>query len=170
MAAMIAYHNREYATSHELHHFTSFDLEKTWECSREEAIHRVTLFSHSEHHFEISEVHGATVALMMLAGKYDLVAVTARDSKSAPRTLPLIEKLFGDLFTDVHFLGYHKSKGEFCKEQGILFLVDDGLHNAHTAGEHGIPVYLMDRPWNQGELPTNTVRVFGWDDVLLRVL
>jgi uncharacterized HAD superfamily protein len=171
MRGMCAYHNREYGTTHEVRHFTSFALDETWGCTKEEVIHRVTRFAHSEEHMQISAVDGAVDSFALLSVTHDLIAITAREPKSAPHTLPLVELLFGDLFAEVHFLGHTKSKGEFCVEHDVAFIVDDALHNMHSVSEKGIPVYLMDRPWNQhDELPQNVVRVFHWEDVLRHVL
>jgi len=29
-----------------------------------------------------------------------------------------------------------------------------------------VPVFLVDRPWNQGDLPQNVTRVGSWDQLL----
>ncbi len=166
VAGLIEFHNKKYGHAHERHHFTNWNIHETWGCTEEEGTRRIVEFYHSEHHQEITAIPGALDALLELSAEYDLVAITARDPIRAPRVLPLIERLFGNIFTEVHFLGHQLSKGDKCVELGVRFMVDDALHNAHSVGERGIQVFLMNQPWNQGTLPPNTIRVANWQEVI----
>lgn len=167
VAGFMSYHNRVYGGVLEQHHFTTWNICEVLGCTEIEATRRCVEFFHTEEHFDLGAVPGAKDALTLLSHKYDLVAITAREPERAPRMLHVVERHFGKLFTDVHFLGHQKPKGDHCAELGVHFMVDDGLHNAHSVGGEGIRVYLMDRPWNQCEvLPPNTIRVFHWDDIV----
>lgn len=167
VAGFIVYHNRVYGTALARHHFTDFDWHGILGCSEDEASRRVVEFFHSDEHQLLDAVPGAKEALLLLRAKYNVIGITARSPERAPRLLQVVTRLFGDVFTDVHFLGQQKPKGDLCAKLGVRFMVDDGLHNARSVGERGIRVYLMDTPWNQCEvLPPNTIRVFHWNDVL----
>lgn len=171
MSGMIAYHNHVYGTVHELRHFTTFDgIHDVWGCTMGEARRRVTEFTDSSEHGEISAVPGSCVALGKLSLEHEIVGITAREVSRAPITLPLVKRLFGEIFSTVHFVGHQKEKGQLCEEIGARFMVDDGLHNAHSVGSRGIQVFLFDRPWNQGALPPYTIRVRHWDEILHYVL
>lgn len=170
MLGMTAYHNRVYGATHERHHFTTFDLHEIWGCTREEATRRIMEFVHSDGHTQIVAVDGSLEALVKLSAEYELIVITARESTRAAVTLPLVERLFGDLFSAVHFLGHQKEKGALCEELGVSFMVDDGLHNAHSVGGRGIQVFLLDQPWNQGDLPPSTMRVEHWDEIVNHLL
>ena len=168
VAGLILFHNEKYGHAHERNQFTNWNIHETWGCTEEEGTRRIVEFYHSDHHQEIGAVPGALEALLTLSVDYDLVVITARDAIRAPLVLPLIERHFGSIFSDVHFLGHQMSKGDKCAELGVRFLVDDALHNAHSVGEKGIPVFLMNQPWNQGTLPRNTIRTANWQEVIAR--
>jgi uncharacterized HAD superfamily protein len=167
MQGMITYHNRVYDAAHELCHFTTFDnIHDVWGCSLIEARRRVTEFTDSIEHGAISAVPGSIRALEMLSLEHEIVGITAREPTRAHVTLPLVKRLFGEIFSTVHFVGHKKEKGSLCEELGVRFMVDDGLHNARSVGARGISVFLLDRPWNQGDLPTSTMRVKHWDEIV----
>ncbi len=166
MLGMSLFHNQRYGTTHDgLHHFKTWHLHDTWECTKEEAVSRITEFVFSDDHKGITPLSGALPSLHMLAQAYDLIAITAREPEKAGPTLELVDQLFGNLFLDVHLLGHTQKKGDLCDALGVRLMIDDGLHNAESIGEKGIPVLLMDMPWNQGALPPHTTRVFHWDEI-----
>lgn len=163
------YHNRVYGSAFEQQHFQSWQMHEVLGCSEKEGRKRIVDFYHADDHQNIEPVDGAQNALRILGMDSDLLAITARDLSRSARMLDLVQWHFKNIFCDVHFLGFQKQKGEHCAELGIQFMVDDGLHNAQSVGERGIPVYLMNKPWNQcaeDSLPPKTIRVFSWDDVL----
>lgn len=167
VAGFMGYHNRVYGTTLEWHQFTNWDWHHVLGVSEEEAKRRGIEFYHSEDHLKLGAVPGAKEALSLFQEKYTIIGITAREPVRAPRMRIVVRKLFGDLFSRIHFLGVQKSKGGVCAKLGVRFMVDDGLHNAQSVGEQGIRVYLMDKPWNQREvLPPNTTRVFHWDDIV----
>ena len=168
------FHNEAYGTAYERHHYTTFDLQHVWGCTEDEANRRVECFFDSPVHRTITAVLGAKEALTELTSAYEPVAITARGHRHAHLAHELIERYFSGIFGEVHFLGHHadrhagpkKTKGALCQELGVRFMVDDALHNAQSVGEKGIPVFLMNQPWNQGELPPNTIRVSQWSEIL----
>jgi len=59
-----------------------------------------------------------------------------------------------------------RTKSSVCKELGIDIFIEDAPVYAKNISEAGIPVILIDAPWNRetsGELIT---RVYSWDEVL----
>lgn len=167
MAGMIAHHNRVYGTTHKREHFSSFHLHVTLGCTPEEAGRRVSEFFHSDEHQEILPIEGAVSALTILSRDYEPIGITAREKSAEHRTIELVRKHFNNLFSEFRFVGHLKSKGEVCEEIGASFMVDDALHNAISVSAYGIPVFLLDTPWNQGALPRGVVRVKSWEELLL---
>ena len=145
---------------------TTFHPHEIWGCTEAEAILRIIDFTNSDEHREMPAVPGAVESLQALNGEYELIAITARHPDRTEVTLEVTKRLFGSLFQDIHFLGHLKSKGDFCVEHDITCMVDDALHNAQSVGGKGIPVFLLDRPWNQGTLPLNTTRVLDWAEIM----
>ena len=167
VAGLCVYLNRVYGGALTHQHFTTWHIHEVIGCDEEEATRRVAEFCHSDDHKALDAITGAVESLQLLSAIFEPIAITARDAPHAPLMLPIVERHFGNLFTDVHFLGHHKSKGDMCVELGIHFMVDDGLHNADSVGTQGIRVYLMDQPWNQCDvLPPNTIRVYSWEDIV----
>ena len=59
-----------------------------------------------------------------------------------------------------------KSKAQVCKSLGVDVFIEDALEHALPLANNGIPVLLFDRPWNRGQEPANTTRVFSWSGIL----
>ncbi|MHB8652220.1 MAG: 5' nucleotidase, NT5C type [Minisyncoccota bacterium] len=172
-AGLALYHKALYGTSYEKKDILQFDLEQLWGCTRAEAVRRVYEFYHSEHHANLLPVEGAVEALKQLREENTLVMITSRPESVRGLTLDLLGKHIDEVFESTHFLGhYHdakgsqKTKGEVCKEILIDIFIEDSIGNAVTVSEKGIPVLLLDAPWNQGGIPKHITRVFGWSNVL----
>ncbi len=58
-----------------------------------------------------------------------------------------------------------QEKYEACKKQGVEVMVDDRPEIVLYLAERGIPVLMMDAPYNQKVQHDNVTRVHGWDDV-----
>jgi len=160
------WHNRVYGGAHEQKDFTTWQFHEIWGCEQGDVHRRVIEFYGTPEHQEITAISGSQDALRALKDNYELIAITARGVEYAPRMLEIINRYFSDVFADVHFIGIGKTKGAHCVEIGVTLMIDDALHNAQSVGEQGIPVLLMNQPWNQGELPINTTRVMGWKEVV----
>ncbi len=168
--ALCVYHNRVYGGALEKHHMITFHTHEVWGCTEKEALQRIVDFVNSEEHRQMGVVPGAIESLRVFAQHFELIGITARDPARAHATLELTERLLGRLLPQIHFLGYSKTKGDFCVEHGISLMSDDALHNAKSVGEKGIPVFLLDQPWNQGNLPPNTTRVRDWAHIRSLIL
>jgi uncharacterized protein len=57
-------------------------------------------------------------------------------------------------------------KRRIIREHRLDLLIDDELHVAMGVALAGIPVLLVDRPWNQGTLPAGITRVGNWSEIL----
>ena len=86
----------------------------------------------------------------------------------------MAQKNIPGLLKGIHFTNqYHgkesekRDKASICKELNVEIFIDDALHNAENIITAGVPVLLLDSPWNQ----TNTLhplitRVHSWKEIL----
>lgn len=95
--------------------------------------------------------------------------ITARPSFTKEATEKWLKKhglMVPGVTLDCCDYGKDKPDTEFKKEVverlGIDILIED---NKEIAEVMSIPVLLLDRPWNQGELPKNVRRVKGWQEI-----
>jgi len=170
--AIVVFYNTKYGTSYTRDHITTYALEDTWGCTQEEAHKRIADFYHTEEHQKTLPVHGAVEGVTALSTHNTLYVVTARPHGFRERTLLWLEKHFPNIFKGVHFTQAYlgdknaRNKAEICKELGIELFVEDSLKNARRIAEVGIPVFLIDTPWNQGEPHPLVTRVQSWEEIV----
>lgn len=171
-APFIEYHNMKHGTNLTRDHITSFYLEDIIGGTREEMTKKIYEFYFSEQHENSLPVEGAQEAIKYLAEQYTLVIVTAKPEDVKEKTLLWLERHYPNTFDQVYFTGQHhgngkkKSKVEICKEIGIEIFIDDHIDNAKNISKEGIPVLLLDAPWNQEEVPYPIVRVRTWKEIV----
>jgi uncharacterized HAD superfamily protein len=99
-----------------------------------------------------------------------LVVVTGRLTVHQEHTRRLLQRAgIAELFEElVHRDGEAAVdyKPRIVREKRLQLLIEDELHVALAAAQVPVPVFLMDRPWNQGDLPQNVTRVGSWDQLL----
>ncbi len=167
------YHNALYGTTLTRKELTTYHFEQLWKCPREEMVRRVMEYYHSKEHELIEAIEGVHAALTRHKRRFRYVCITARPDSVRAHTLPILERHFPKLITSAHFLGHlelgstnARSKAEVCHEIGAVLLVEDSLYNAEIAAKAGIPVLLIDTPWNQTpHLHALIRRVFDWNEI-----
>ena len=171
--AICIWHNANHGTSYTKNDVFSYEFNRVWGCTTEEALARVREFFHSEEHFCALPVMGAVSGLRFL-GEENIHIITARPLTVSGLTTRWLEKHFPDMVGRIHFVGkeegdchHQTTKPEICKSLGIEIFVDDALVHARGVAATGIPVLLFDNPWNQvDELPKNVERVYSWDEII----
>lgn len=173
MAPLFEFHNNRYGTTLKYEELLHFELEHFFGCGMEEKLRRILEFYLSVEHTQLVPVDGAVEALGMLSKTHIIHMVTARPIRVLKVTEALLERHFpkhfeGKHFTDHYFAkpGERTSKADICLKLGARAFIDDGLHNAIEVARVGIPVFLYDRPWNQGELSANITRVHSWREIV----
>jgi uncharacterized HAD superfamily protein len=172
MDAIIDFHNETFGTSLVKAQFRSFDLNEGWGGTMDEAIAKVHQF-HTTHHFaNIQPVPGAVDAIQYLKQKHQLHVVTARQTVVTKETHEWLDRYFPGAFASVHLTNSHglsgikRLKKDVCQEIHADVFVDDSLENVAQCSELGIPIFMLDYPWNQGSLPKNVHRVFSWTEIV----
>jgi uncharacterized HAD superfamily protein len=112
-------------------------------------------------------------AIKELPRNNTLIVVTAREDAHIEITHAWLNLHLPDIFNSVIFTNHNhadatkrRKKSEVCKEQNIDVFIDDSMSNVLDVSSVVKRVFLFDAPWNQGELPENAERVFGWDEIV----
>lgn len=169
------YHNKYYGTSYEFSHIWTYDMAKFLQLEEEEKNRRVVEFYNSAEHAAGEPVEGALEALEILSKKYVLHIVSARPEHMREFT----EAWLGTrdarrFFENVHLTNAYltpdgtiaRSKVEVCREIHAAAHLEDALHHAKAVSAAGIPVYLLDKPWNQSKPIPGVTRVRDWNEIV----
>lgn len=151
----------------------TYRLEEFWNCEWEVANQVVLDFYDSKYFDQLKVVSGAKSAIKKLSKNYDLFAITSRPDFVGTRTRKWFDRNFPNLFKEIYFTNQHipdgankKLKSQVCIELGVNTMIDDNFDYALDCANNGIPVLMVDAPWNQGViLPENITRVKGWKEI-----
>lgn len=168
----IRWHNERYGTTVAYQDLFTHDMTVVWQLELEELLRRVDEFHRETDAYWSPAMPGAHEALHHLKESYQLEIVTARSVATRAKTLACLEALDLEVFSAVHFTNEYdpdpryptRSKVAICQEINAIALLEDAPRNAAQVAP-ALPVLLPDRPWNQGELPTNVIRVHSWTDI-----
>ncbi len=169
--SFLDFHNEVYGTAYERKDITQFDVEDLFGLTVEELKARLAKFYETDYHKNALPIEGAVWAIGELAQKHKLIIITSSPETAKEQILLWLDKHFGNAFQDIHFTKKHmfderRNKGEMCQEPGIEVFIDEALHNAEDIAAVGIPVYLPDVPWNQGETGPLVKRVYSWKEIV----
>ena len=102
----------------------------------------------------------------LLREGHEVIYITARTPEEREVTLRWLRKHEVPHLEDrVLFTGFGSKLG-LVRQWGIKAFVEDYLENAKMMAAVGIPVFLLDADYNQGELNENVVRCYNWRDVV----
>jgi len=177
VSAFLQFHNEKYGTKLNKNHFHVYEFEKVLGGTEENAADKAYEFFGTHHFKNIQPTEGARKAMEKLAkAGHELFVITSRQSEVVEDTKNWLEANFPKVFKEIHFTSnkYGRtnpniSKTDACKKIGISLLIEDNLEHASSCAAEGINVLLLDRPWNQGELPKNVKRFSLWEEVLKEI-
>lgn len=106
---------------------------------------------------------GAAYYLSRIKEYYDILIITARHKKYEQETKNWLQK-HGILYDDLILLGSYEKK-EACIENELGVMIEDTLEIGIEISAAGIPVILMDAPYNQGDLPELIYRRYSWSEI-----
>ncbi|MDD4335443.1 MAG: hypothetical protein PHY77_07540 [Desulfotomaculaceae bacterium] len=112
---------------------------------------------------EPAPIAGSSYYLGKLKQQHEICIITARDKKYYRETYNWLKK--NNLpYDELLLLGSHEKK-EFCLEKGLKVLIEDTLEIGIKVSAAGIPVLLMDAPYNCGALPELVYRKHSWEEI-----
>lgn len=122
---------------------------------------------HMEYLFSASKPMAGAVQSVhaLLQAGHAITYITARKSGEEERVTLKWFETQGIPVQRAVFTG-STSKTHAIKKFGIELFVEDFLTNALEIVEMGIPVLLLDAPYNQGKLPHGVVRCCNWHEIM----
>ncbi|MBU0483680.1 MAG: hypothetical protein KKB30_04105 [Proteobacteria bacterium] len=107
---------------------------------------------------------GSMVVLKKLSQKAPLTFITARPQKD-PIAQWLEANLGPEIFGACRLIatGEHDSKGEYIKNMGLKYFVDDRAQTCILLGKQDIIPIVFSQPWNQGK--HNLTSVENWQAI-----
>jgi len=109
----------------------------------------------------------------LASGGHRLFVVTGRLTSHREHTRRLLQRAgIAHLFEDLVHRNEEMAveyKPRIARERGLDCLIEDELHVAVAVARVPVSVLLVDRPWNQGDLPHGITRVTNWDHILRHV-
>jgi uncharacterized protein len=168
--------NEKLGTSYQLSDITTYKYQDVIDISENDVRTLLDEYTSSKNHIETKPVLGARSGLTCLQHK-EIILISARPEWKRAITEQWIDLHLPELLntSTMVLTSQHRpvdgmsrrEKGEIAKELAIDIFVEDSLDNALNISEHGIPVLLFDRPWNQAvELPANVTRVYTWEEIV----
>ncbi len=113
-------------------------------------------------------ITGASQYLGMIKEQHDIYIVTARDERYRQETTDWLNK-HNLPYDELLLLGSHEKK-EACLSRSLSVLVEDTLDIGVKVSSAGVPVLLLDAPYNQGDLPDLIYRAYSWFDVYRTII
>jgi uncharacterized HAD superfamily protein len=121
-------------------------------------------------------IEGGHEVLKRLKQRYDLIILTSRRGVLKVETLEWINRVFADVFSEIHFTGFYDTtrtdrhlltKGELAKQIGADYLIDDQPKHCFAAAEAGMKSVLFgDYAFSRHlELPDGVTRCNTWAEV-----
>jgi len=150
---------------------TTYSLSALFGITREEQRQLLQKFYSSPEFQAMPCIPGAVEGVARLRESSQLVSVTARSKSLEEQTRGWITKHFGNAFSGIFPTSFSLSgpsirKSAVCLDLGVRLTIEDSLHHATDIASEGIPVILLDKPWNQTDsLPENVTRVYSWEEI-----
>ncbi|MGI6491125.1 MAG: hypothetical protein GX949_05425 [Peptococcaceae bacterium] len=106
---------------------------------------------------------GAAHYLNEIKKNHDIFIVSARDEAFGKETREWLSK-HNLPYDEILLLGDHDKTGA-CLDNGLNVMIDDMLRISVEVSSAGVPVLLMDAPYNQGDLPDLVYRARSWREI-----
>jgi len=154
--------NNFFNKSKQLEEIHLYDIHKTYQISQRDL--KVFLEHRGRYLMKSPEpMTGASYYLGRIKQSHEIFIITARDKKYWDETQGWLKK-HGLPYDELLLLGSHDKK-ESCLERNVKVLVEDTLEIGAEVSSAGIPVLLLDAPYNQGDLPELVYRKRSWDEI-----
>ncbi|NLI11244.1 5' nucleotidase, NT5C type [Pelotomaculum propionicicum] len=154
--------NNYFNVNKQLNEMHLYNVLKTYEISQSEL--KLFLKHRGQYLMKSAEpVAGASHYLSRIKQQHEIYIITARDKRYQEETQEWLKK-HNLPYDELILLGSHDKK-EPCLERNLRVLVEDTLEIGVQVSAAGIPVLLLDAPYNQGTLPELVFRKHTWDEI-----
>ena len=113
-------------------------------------------------------IDGAAEIIELLHTEFSIHLISARTRSFSNHTINWLKKN-SIAYDNLILLGHH-DKRQSCMEENVCLFVEDNKKNAQQISSCGIPVYLFDATYNQGQLPCSIRRVYTWTELLNHIM
>lgn len=148
-----------------------------WQVDHEEWDRRSREYHNSKVIIDLSHDPASLNVLKKLKNDFDLIVVTSRNNSLKNDTITWVNNNYPDIFRDIYFTGFFNTidrnsavhtKGNFCKQLNVDYIIDDQVKHCLSSIECGIKALLFgDYKWNQIDgSPDGLCRVNDWGGVL----
>lgn len=169
---LINWYNRNFGTNftHEGHY--TYNLLEIWGLDRRETKRRLDLFYQSKDFVGILPMRHAVETVNYFFGNgNELHIISGRFPEGHDETKRWIQRNFPSKFKGIHFVDSYNSeikvtKAHICDQLGIDIMIDDALDYVADCAINGRKVYLLDKPWNQVEIPKDIIRVSNLKEIM----
>ncbi|HLC33355.1 MAG TPA: hypothetical protein VJJ82_06005 [Candidatus Nanoarchaeia archaeon] len=165
-----SFHNKKYNTNKSMDTAQKYAFREIFGISDDEVSKKMSEFHETQEFKALPLVPGAKEGIMQLST--ELIAITVRSPSIHQHTKEWLNTHFPGKIKDVKFArNIHmgeksgKSKADFCREVDVKVMIEDSLETAKDCASKGISAILLDKPWNQGDLPLNVTRVKHWSEI-----
>lgn len=170
-ATFCEFHNKRYGTNVSMKEAKAYSFWRNFNTTDADIRNKMNEFHETEEFKLIPPVPGAKEHLATLPVS-KIIAITVRSNEIESQTKTWLETHFKGKVQAVHFARNihageqtNKTKADYCHEAGVRVMIEDSLENAKDCAQAGIPTILLDKPWNQGQLPPNVIRVHSWKEI-----
>lgn len=109
---------------------------------------------------------GAQAVVNSWSKNFNINYITARQEWLEPVTKEWLKKY--ELPGEYYVIGSH-NKLPLAEELGCKIFIEDNLYVAKQLAAAGINVFLLDCPYNQGDVKDNITRVTSWEQINKKV-
>ncbi len=174
----LQFHNDLYGTTVRKQEMPTYHFEDVVSITKDQMEERLLQFYKTDYFQNIKLVSGAEKGIDELAKSHKLAVITARPYIIKLETERWLNQYFSNCFASINLTnqfqyrnqGIKRKKSEVGKERGIEIMVEDNLKHADDCASQGIPVLLLNYPWNRNvELPENIKRVHSWEEIVAEI-
>ncbi|WP_066640220.1 5' nucleotidase, NT5C type [Desulfolucanica intricata] len=155
--------NQYFGKNYTIKDFINFDPVEKFNIDRQE-LYRFIMVREGKLINNSAPMPGSAAAINQLISDYQIYIISARTPTYYEDTLNWLKK-YKISFDHLVLLGDH-DKRQACIDAGVQLFIEDNLNNALQISSCGIPVYLYDATYNQGNLPPLVHRKFSWQEIL----
>jgi len=174
MPGVISFHNQKYGTTLSIDNFHSYKWHEVWGGTKKEAVEKFFLFTKSVHFKNLKPLKEAMTAINVLTKTNELIVLSSRQKEFEGESKRWIEKYFPNKFKAVYIInhadwakgGKTMTKKEMCQKLGVEVLIEDNLDYANECASINTTVFLLNYPWNKGEIVKGVIRVNSWREIV----
>lgn len=177
MGPFLSFYNSLSRTSFRKKDMFSYRLEDVFEESSQVIEQKLRQFYNSPFFENLPPRPGAKFAFKTIKEAGDeIIIVTSRFEEYKDITESTLRKNFAGNYSGIFYSKSRynpdgKTKAQIGVEQGACCMVEDCLDYTFEGNSLRLPAFLMNHPWNQGDLTgTLITRVPNWDVALEKIL